>query len=108
MNYTRVSSDMAELLPVGAAIQTTVSTAATAIASAAQIAARSGARYALVQAQGADLRYTIDGATTPVGGATGLLLANGASVILRKEVLSAFSGIRNASTDVTAVVQFLG
>ena len=103
----RITNDLANLIPVGAHIEVVVTTASKALYAAADIPA--GAKYARIQARGADLTYTMDAATTtPVATGPGFILANGNEITVRIDVGLMIRGIRNASTDVDVQVQFMG
>lgn len=101
----RVINDLKDLIPIDAAIEKVVSTAATALVTTIP----TGAQYARIQARGADLTYTMDnGTTTPVAAGPGFILANGSEITVRAQVALMIRGIRNASTDVDVQIQWMG
>ena len=105
MKNIRVVSDLSSLTPVGAHLEVVVADSAVSLLTAAQV--QLNARYALIQARGADLTYVLDGASTPAADGPGFVLANGNSVILRKETVLKIKCIRNAGTNVDVQVQWL-
>lgn len=64
-------------------------------------------QYVLITSETADIRYTLDGITTPVGGSLGHLLLSGNSMVLAGySAILNFRAIRNASTDATLQVTY--
>lgn len=111
MKNARVISDLAELFPVGTMIEKVVADTAVAVVTAAQIQAAkdAGARYALIQAQGGSMTYTLDGATDPVATGPGFILVVDAEPILLKlDTLAKLKGIRDTGTSTDLQIQFMG
>jgi uncharacterized NAD-dependent epimerase/dehydratase family protein len=107
----RVIGDLAELFPVGTMIEKVVADTATAVVTAAQVQAAkdAGARYALVQAQGGSMTYTLDGGTDPVATGPGFLMVVDADPILLKvDTLARLKGIRDTATSTDLQIQFMG
>lgn len=105
MKNIRVVSDLSSLTPVGAHIEVVVANVAVSLLTDAQV--QLNARYARIQARGADLTYVLDGASTPAADGPGFLLANGNEITLRKEAVLKMKCIRNAGTNVDVQVQWL-
>ena len=107
----RVIGDLAELYPVGTMIEKVVADTAVAVVTAAQVQAAKdgGARYALVQAQGGSMTYTLDGATDPVATGPGfILVADAAPILLKVDTLAKLKGIRDTGTSTDLQIQFMG
>ena len=92
----------------GAAFETlTVSSNAVGFTSATYTLTGRTVARAVIYCEDADVRYTWDGSTDPVGGTTGLLLADtGALEITGPSNIGNFKAIMNASTAANLQVMY--
>ena len=107
----RVIGDLAELFPVGTMIEKVVADTAIAVVTTAQVQAAkdAGGRYALVQAQGGSMTFTLDGATDPVATGPGfIMVADAAPILLKIDTLAKLKGIRDTGTSTDLQIQFMG
>lgn len=64
-------------------------------------------QYVLITSETADIRYTLDGVTAPVGGSIGHLLLSGNSMVLAGySAIINFKAIRNAGADATLQITY--